>query len=79
MACKIIQAKEQARKAEEQAKTVTERFVTTDTKLPQMENVLRMVKEQLAARMDRQCGDASTGTSQVHPDYPEDDDHNPLS
>jgi len=53
MAREIIQAKEQARKEEEKAKTVTERCVTADTKLRQMEDDLRMVKEQLAAMMDR--------------------------
>ena len=77
--CEIIQSKEQARKVEEEANMAIEQFVTTNTKLRQMEDDLRMVKEQLAAMMDRQRGDASTGTSQVHPDYEEDDDHHPLS
>jgi len=45
MAREIVQAKEQARKAEEQTKTMTEQFVTTNTKLCQMEDDLRMVKE----------------------------------
>jgi len=57
MARKIVQAKEQARKAEEQAKTMTKQFVMANTKLCQMEDDLRMVKEQLVAMMDRQCGD----------------------
>jgi len=52
MAREIVQAKEQARKAEEQAKTAMEQYVTTNTKLYQMEEDLRMVKEQLAAMMD---------------------------
>jgi len=37
-----------------------------------------MVKEQLAAMMERQRDDTSTGTSQVHSHYAEDDDHQPL-
>jgi len=43
-----------------------------------MEDDLRMVKEQLFVMMDRQRGDVSTGTSQVHPGYAEDDDYYPL-
>jgi len=36
-----------------------------------------MVKEQLAPIMERQRGNASIGTSQVHPHYAKDDDHHP--
>jgi len=53
MAREIIQAKEQARKTEEQAKTVTKQFVIANTKLRQMEDDLRMVKEQLTVMIDR--------------------------
>jgi len=45
MAREFVQAKKQARKAEEQAKTATEQYVTTNTKLYQMEEDLRMVME----------------------------------
>jgi len=50
-----------------------------NTKFHQMEDDLRMVKEHLATMMDRQHGDVSTGTSEIHPNYAKDNDHHPLS
>jgi len=81
----IVQAKEevrtkieQARTTTEQARTVSEKMVTAIARVHQLDDNLRMIKEQLVAMMERQHGDASTSTSQIHPHYAEDDDHHPL-